>query len=256
MTRGDWMSDRLAGKSIVVTGATSGIGLVTATRLHAEGACVLVTGRSVAAGRDLAGTLGERARFFAADLTEPDAAAAVVGACRDEFGSLDALVNNAALDHTDELVSTPMAAIRRVFEVNTFATIAMIQAGAVAMEQGGSMVNITSRLAVAGVPTMSVYAASKGAVRSLTLSASIELAPLGIRVNDVAPGMTRTPLYNTWLAGTPDPARTEGHVVGRIPLGRLAEPEDVAAAVAYLVSDDARYVTGTTISVDGGYTAQ
>lgn len=103
---------------------------------------------------------------------------------------------------------------------------------------------------------MAVYAASKGAVHALTLSASIELAPLGIRVNDVAPGMTRTPLYDAWLAGTTDPARTERDVVARIPLGRLAVPDDIAAAVAYLVSDDAQYVTGTTIRVDGGYTAQ
>lgn len=250
------MSGRLDGKSIVVTGATSGIGLVTATRLHAEGACVLVTGRAVDAGRNLTRSLGERARFVAADLTRPETAAAVVDACRDAFGPPDALVNNAALDHTDELVCTPMAEIRRVFEVNTFAAIAMIQACAAAMERGGSIVNITSRLAVAGVPTMAVYAASKGAVQALTLSASVEFAPLGIRVNNVAPGMTRTPLYDSWLADTPDPGQTEREVVSRIPLGRLAEPEDVAAAVAYLVSDDARYVTGTTIRVDGGYTAQ
>ncbi|MDF2826154.1 MAG: dehydrogenase, partial [Mycobacterium sp.] len=208
------------------------------------------------AGQQLARTLGQRARFVAADLTEPDSAAVVVDACVDAFGSVDALVNNAALDHTDDLVSTPMAGIRRVFEVNTFATIAMIQAGAAAMQRGGSIVNITSRLAMAGVPTMAVYAASKGAVQALTLSASVELAPRGIRVNDVAPGMTRTPLYDTWLARTPDPGRTEREVVSRIPLGRLAMPDDVAAAVAYLVSDDARYVTGTTIRVDGGYTAQ
>jgi NAD(P)-dependent dehydrogenase (short-subunit alcohol dehydrogenase family) len=249
-------SGRLDGKAIVVTGATSGIGLVTATRLHAEGARVLVTGRDIDAGRQLARSLDERVRFVAADLTETDAAAVVVDACRDAFGCIDGLVNNAALDHTDELVCTPMPAIRQVFEVNTFAAIAMIQAGAAAMERGGSIVNITSRLAIAGVPTMGVYAASKGALQALTLSAAVELAPLAIRVNDVAPGMTRTPLYDTWLARTPDPGQTEREVQSRIPLGRLAAPEDVAAAVAYLVSDDARYVTGTTIRVDGGYTAQ
>lgn len=126
--------------------------------------------------------------FVAADLTEPAAAATVVDACRDAFGGIDALVNNAALDHTDQLVTTPMAGIRRVFEVNTFATIAMIQAGAAAMQRGGSIVNITSRLAVAGVPTMAVYAASKGAVQALTLSASVELAPLGIGSTTWRPG--------------------------------------------------------------------
>ncbi|CAN5446571.1 glucose 1-dehydrogenase [soil metagenome] len=250
------MAGRLAGKSVVVTGATSGIGLVTATRLHAEGACVLATGRDADRGRDLACALGDRARFFRADLTEPGAADVVVDACRESFGTLDAAVNGAALDHTDRLVGTPMAAVRQVFEVNTFAVIAMIQAAATLMDHGGSIVNITSRLAVAGVPTMGIYAASKGAVQALTLSAAVELAPRGIRVNDVAPGMTKTPLYDSWLAGQPDPAQAERDVVERIPLGRLAVPEDVAGAVAYLVSDDARYVTGTTIRVDGGYTAQ
>lgn len=179
-----------------------------------------------------------------------------IDACVEAFGAVDAVVNSAALDHTHELVSTPMADIRRVFEVNTFGTIAMIQAAARSMPAGGSIVNITSRLALVGVPTMGVYAASKGAAHAFTRSAAVELAPLGIRVNDVAPGMTRTPLYESWLAGAGDSTQTERDVVSRIPLGRLAVPEDVAATVAYLVSDDARYVTGTTITVDGGYTAQ
>ncbi len=250
------MPDRLAGKAVVVTGATSGIGLATATRLHTEGACVLASGRDVDRGRRLSDSLGDRLRFFRADLTAPGAPDTVVDACHEAFGTLDAVVNGAALDHTDELVSTPMAGVRQVFEVNTFAVLAMIQAAARLMDRGGSIVNITSRLTVAGVATMGVYAASKGAVAALTLSAAVELAPRGIRVNDVAPGMTKTPLYDTWLAGTPDPVASEQAVVSRIPLGRLATPEDVAAAVAYLVSDDAQYVTGTTLRVDGGYTAQ
>lgn len=217
---------------------------------------MLVTGRDIDTGRQLARTLDERVRFVAADLTDADAPAVVVDACRDAFGCIDGLVNNAALDHSDELLSTPMPAIRQVFEVNTFAAIAMIQAGAAAMERGGSIVNITSRLAIAGVATMGVYAASKGAMQALTLSAAVELAPLSIRVNDVAPGMTRTPLYDAWLSHTADPAQTERDVVARIPLRRLGLPEDIAAAVAYLVSDDAQYVTGTSVRVDGGYTAQ
>jgi NAD(P)-dependent dehydrogenase (short-subunit alcohol dehydrogenase family) len=241
---------------VLVTGATSGIGLVTATRLHADGARVLATGRDGDRGLALVRSLGDRVRFVAADLTEPGSSDGVVRACREAFGTVDAVVNSAALDHTDELIGTPMADVRRVFEVNTFAVLAMIQAAARAMHGGGSIVNITSRLASAGVPTMGVYAASKGAVEALTLSAAVELAPRKIRVNNVAPGMTKTPLYDTWLAGTADPARSERDVLARIPLRRLAMPGDVAAAVAYLVSDDAQYVTGTTIKVDGGYTAQ
>jgi len=251
------MHERLAGKAVVVTGATSGIGLVTAARLHSEGACVLATGRDRDRGMGLARSLGDRIHFVAADITGPNAAGAVVDACVTSFGGIDAVVNNAGLDHTDALESSPMADIRRVFEVNTFGTIAMIQAVIGPMsEGGGSIVNVTSRLAFAGVPTMAVYAASKGAVHALTLSAAVELAPQGIRVNEVAPGMTKTPLYHAWLAGMPDADGAERDVLSRIPLGRLAMPEDVAAAIAYLVSDDSQYVTGTTIKVDGGYLAQ
>ncbi|KMO70400.1 SDR family NAD(P)-dependent oxidoreductase [Mycolicibacterium chlorophenolicum] len=244
------------GAAVVVTGATSGIGWATASRLHADGARVLVTGRDEERGRRLVESLGARACFVAADLAAPGSADAVTDACLQAFGRLDALVNAAAVDHTGDLLSTPMADIRRVFEVNTFGAIAMIQAAARVMEHGGSIVNITSRLALVGVPTMGIYAASKGAVQALTLSAAVELAPRGIRVNDVAPGMTRTPLYDAWLARTPEPAATEREVLSRIPLGRLAVPDDVAAAVRYLVSDEARHVTGTVIRVDGGYTAQ
>jgi len=250
------MPARLADKTVVVTGATSGIGLVTARRLYAEEARVLVTGRAEDRGMHLVGVLGDRSRFHRADLTEPGAADAVIGACLDHFGRLDAVVNCAAVDHTAALTEVPLADIRRVLEVNTVATIAMIQRAAEQMRDGGSIVNITSRLAVAGVPTMSVYAAAKGAVEAFTRSAAVELAPRGIRVNNVAPGMTRTPLYEAWLARTSDAGSTEREVVSRIPLRRLAEPDDVAAAVCYLISDDARYVTGTTLRVDGGYTAQ
>lgn len=251
------MSERLAGKAVVVTGATSGIGTATAVRLHAEGARILATGRDPERGQALVRSLGDGVHFLAADITEPEAADSVVDACIASFGTLDAVVNSAALDHTDDLTSASMASVRRVFDVNTFGVIAMIQAAARSMSaHGGSIVNITSRLAHVGVPTMAIYAASKGAVHALTLSAAVEFAPLGIRVNEVAPGMTRTPLYESWLAGTPDPTGTEQDVLSRIPLGRLATPDDVAAAVAYLVSDDSRYVTGDTIKVDGGYTAQ
>lgn len=247
---------RLDGKAALVTGATSGIGVAIAHRLHADGAEVLITGRDPDRGRRVAESLGGRTRFVAADLTEPGVTDHLADTCVTTFGRLDVVVNNAALDHTDDLLNAEMADIRSVFEVNTFATIAMTQSAVRAMRDGGAIVNITSRLAIIGVPTMAVYAASKGAVQALTRSAAVELAPRGIRVNDVAPGMTKTPLYDDWLARTPDGAQTELDVVSRIPLQRLATPEDVAAAVAYLASDDARYVTGTTLRVDGGYTAQ
>jgi NAD(P)-dependent dehydrogenase (short-subunit alcohol dehydrogenase family) len=248
---------RLRGRVALVTGATSGIGLTIAQRLSAEGAQLVITGRSRERGERVAADLGPRVRFIAADLTDEDAPRLLVDFAIAQFGTLDILVNNAAVDHVGDFLTTPMSEIRETFETNTFATIALIQAAGLAMrDSGGSIVNITSRLASIGVPTMGIYSAAKGAILSLTRAAAIELAPYRIRVNAVAPGMTKTPLYDAWLSGQGDPAAVEEATIGKIPLHRLAIPADVAAAVAYLASDDAAYLTGTSIPVDGGYTAQ
>lgn len=253
------MTNRFAvQRSAIVTGATSGIGTAISRMLYEQGYHVLLNGRSNAKGKQLAESLGRRARFFAADLTEAGTAGRVVEEALAFAGRVDVLVNNAAIDYTEDLLQSPMEDVRRVFEANTFAPIAMLQTAAAAMKDtgsGGSIVNITSRLASVGVPSMGIYAASKGALLALTKSAAVELAPYNIRVNAVAPGMTRTRLYEEWLAGFPDPAPVEDQVTSGIPLGRIAEAADVAAAVAFLASEQAAYVTGTSIPVDGGYTA-
>lgn len=244
-------------RSAVVTGATSGIGAAISQMLYDQGYHLLLNGRSAASGEQLARTLGRRARFIAADLTEAGAAVHVVAEATSFAGRLDVLVNNAAIDYTGDLLQTPMEDARRVFEANTFAPLNMLQVAARAMKDtgGGSIINITSRLASVGVPSMGIYAASKGAVLALTRAAAVELAPYNIRVNAVAPGMTRTRLYEEWLSGLPDPEAAAKHVAATIPLGRVAEAGDVAAVVAFLASEQAAYLTGTSIPVDGGYTA-
>lgn len=245
------------GKVALITGATSGIGLQTARRLHADGFTVVLTGRNVDRGRAAAGRLGERAAFIAADLTEPGSADRLVEQVVAQFNRLHVTVNNAAVDHTGDLLAVPDHEVRNTFETNTFAAIAVLQASARAMtDSGGSIINITSRLASIGVPTMAVYSASKGALKALTTAAAVELAPLGIRVNAVAPGMTSTPLYEAWLAEEKDPQAVQRDVLSAIPLGRLATPADVAAAVSFLASADSAYITGVTLPVDGGYTAR
>ena len=243
----------------IVTGATSGIGVVIAQQLVASGFRVALVGRSVERGEAVAADLGDGARFFASDLSASGASAQLVARVVDSFGRLDVLVNNAAIDHTNDLLAVGEEEIVRTFETNTFATMNLLIAGARQMRDqgdGGAIINITSRLASIGVPTMGVYSASKGAIEAFTRASAIDLAPFNIRVNAVAPGMTRTPLYQEWLEGLPDPEGEAQRVAAAIPLGRIAEPEDVAAVVDFLASERASYLTGTSIPVEGGYLAQ
>jgi NAD(P)-dependent dehydrogenase (short-subunit alcohol dehydrogenase family) len=248
---------RFGGKVAIVTGGTSGIGAATCRRLVAEGATVLLTGRSQQRAEVLLRELGPTAHFLAVDQTEPGSGGRIVCHAVSRYGRLDALVNAAAIDHTGDLLETPLDEVRALFEINVFATLDVLQASGRAMRAagGGAIVNVTSRLASIGVPTMSIYGASKGALLALTRAAAVELAQHGVRVNAVAPGITRTPLIEAWLAAQDDPCATERDATAAIPQGRFAEPADVAAAIAYLASDEAAHVTGTSLAVDGGYTA-
>jgi NAD(P)-dependent dehydrogenase (short-subunit alcohol dehydrogenase family) len=234
----------------LVTGASRGVGAVTVARLLESGA------RVIAVSRTLADRRTDQVLELAADLADPASSPEVVAAGLEAFGRLDALVNNAALDLAAPLLETSVDDAQRIFAVNALAPLWMIQAAAPAIaERGGAIVNVTSRLAHIGVAEMAVYGASKGALRALTHGAAVELAPMGIRVNAVAPGMTETPLFSEWLEERPDPAAARADVEGRIPLGKLATPEDVAAAILFLLSDSAAHITGVTLPVDGGYTA-
>ena len=178
----------------------------------------------------------------------------VVSIAIDALGKIDILVNNAGRRHAGTILETPLAEVREVFELNTFSVMAMTAAVArnMAQQDGGSIINILSRLAYSGVPTLSTYSASKGALDSYTRSAAVELAPHNIRVNAVAPGMAKTPLIEDWLADQPNPSKALADTVSEVPLGRLASPADVASAVAYLASPEVAYITGTSLSVDGG----
>ena len=238
--------DRVA----LVTGASRGVGAVTVERFLESGY------RVVAVARSLPDRRTDDLLELSADLAEPESARQVVDAGLEAFGRLDALVNNAGLDLAAPLLETAVEDARRIFAVNALAPLWMIQAAAPALaERGGAIVNVTSRLAHIGVPEMAVYGASKGALRALTHGAAVELAPLGIRVNAVAPGMTETPLFSEWIAERPDPEAARAEVEARIPLGRLASPEDVAEAIVFLAGDGAAHITGATLPVDGGYTA-
>lgn len=249
--------NRFADKTAIVTGATDGIGLAVAERLAAEGARLVLVARGAERGEALAARLGaERTAFVAGDVAQPETAARAVATAQERFGALDVLVNNAAIDHTGPLVSTPMGEVRALFDVNVFGALQMLQASAAVMlDRGGSIVNVTSRLAAIGVPTMALYSASKGAILSLTRGAAIEWAGRGVRVNAVAPGLTATPLAEAWFGAQEEPVAFRTSVERTIPQGRIALPEEVAATIAFVASDEAGHITGASIAVDGGYTA-
>ena len=249
--------ERLVGKTAIVTGATVGIGEAITRRLISEGARVVMVARRAELGDELAAELGERASFLAGDVSDPTTAERVLAKAATDGGAIDVLVNNAGIDHTGDLLKTPENEVRSTMEINFFGALWVLQrVGQEMKRQGqGSIVNVTSRLASIAVPTMGIYSASKGALLALTRSAAIELAPFGVRVNAVAPGLTLTPLFIAWIESQPDPEWQRAEAVNTIPQGRFATPEDVAAAVAYLAADESSHVTGASIPIDGGYTA-
>jgi NAD(P)-dependent dehydrogenase (short-subunit alcohol dehydrogenase family) len=200
----------------------------------------------------------DRVATVAGDVTDPRTAQRAVVAAEALGGGVDILVNNAGLDHTGDLLEVPEDEVRRTLEVNFFGALWMLQHAGRAMSEspaGGAIVNVTSRLASVGVPTMGIYGASKGALLALTRHAAVELADKGIRVNAVAPGFTDTSLFREWLAEQRDPVAARVAAEEAIPQRRLGTPEEVAAAVAFLASAEAAHVTGSSIAVDGGFTA-
>lgn len=256
---------RLDDKVAIVTGGTSGIGAAIVRRFAEEGALQVVVGTPTdeEARRAEAARLGEgRAVFVGVDVTEPGAAARIVRAAMAAYGRLDALVNNAGVDYSGvHVLGSDLDVSRRVFEVNFFAPLALLQEAARAMVAGrpggeatGAVVNVASRAALVGIRGMAVYGASKAALVSLTRSAALELAPQ-VRVNAVAPGMTEGPMMQAWIEGQPDPGAFARELLASIPQGRMATPEEIAAAVLFMVSDEAQHITGAVLPVDGGYTA-
>ncbi len=244
------MSGRLEGKVAIVTGGTAGIGEATVRLFVQQGARVVIVARHASGHGD------GSTRFVAGDVVDRRTAQAAVKAA-EEWGGADVLVNNAAMDWTSSVLETSEDDVRRVLDTNFLGCLLMQQAaGARMLERGhGSIVNVTSRTASVGVPTMGLYAAAKGALLALTRTTAIEWARQGVRVNAVAPGLTRTQLVRTWIDGQPDPAAFEKQLMSTIPQGRMAEPEEVASAILFLACDESKHITGISLAIDGGYTA-
>lgn len=239
----------------VVTGGTSGIGLAIVRRLVARGFGVIATGRAEAPA-ELQGELAGLARFVRVDHADPNAAPETAAMIDDQFGPLTALVNNVGRRHGAFIGELEHNSLTATLALNVVAPILLTQALVPLFgDAGGAVVNVSSRLATVGMPGVSGYSASKGAINGFTRAAAVELAPRNIRVNAIAPGMTLTPLIADWLAEQADPDQAAAEVAGQVPLGRLASPEDIAGAAAFLAAPEAAYLTGVILPVDGGYTA-
>jgi len=240
----------LSGKTAVVTGGNSGIGFATAKKLKADGANVIITGRSSERVEGAANELGVTG--IVADVTNLVALDALVEKVKSQFGQLDILFVNAGIfspapvgQNTEEMFDTQMGVNFKgaVFSIEKFLPL---------LNDGASIINLSSINAYTGMPNTSIYAASKAALNAYTRTAATELAPRKIRVNAVNPGPVNTPIFGK--TGMPEEQLNEfaAAIQNRIPLKRFGQPEDIANLVAFLASDDASFITGSEYNIDGG----
>ncbi|HEY2448560.1 MAG TPA: SDR family oxidoreductase [Mycobacterium sp.] len=241
-------TQNLTGRTAIITGASRGIGLAIAQRLAADGANVVLTARKQESADAAAKQVGERAIGVAAHAVDEDAAKHCVGLALDRFGSIDILVNNAGTNPAyGPLIDQDHARFAKTFEVNLWAPLLWTSLAVKAWmgEHGGTVVNTASIGGMHQSPNMGMYNATKAALIHVTKQLALELSP-GVRVNAICPGVVRTKLAEAlWK-------ENEGAVSAATALGRIGKPSDVAAAVAFLVSDEASWITGDTLVLDGG----
>ena len=237
---------RMDNKVALVVGGATGIGFAIAERLVAEGATVFLTGRSAGVVEAAAAKIGRGARGLVADAGAAHDLADAVAAVREAHGRIDALVLNAGISEPATIDETTDDHFDRHFALNVRGAVAGLQAALPAMQAGSAVVLIGSVASILGVAGRGAYSATKAALRSYARSWTAELAPRGIRVNVVSPGPTDTAM----MAAAPADLREA--LIAQIPLGRMARPEEVAAAAAFLLSPDAAYIAGVELFVDGG----
>lgn len=244
---------RFIGKTVIVTGAGSGIGAATARRFAAEGATVVYAGRRPERlAEAAAGFASGRVLIQPTDVADPDAVAALIDATIDAYGGIDVLVNNAGTAAFGSFTDMPIDTWRQTMAVNVDGVVHACRAALPHLiAQGGAIINVASVSGLAGDWGLAFYNASKGAVVNLTRALALEYGAQGVRVNAVCPSLTRTEMASG-ITGNP---ALVARFADRTALGRPAEPDDVAGVIAFLASDDARYVTGVNLPVDGGLSA-
>lgn len=244
---------RLAGKVAIITGAAQGMGAATARLFAAEGAKVVLCDVIEDKGQETAREIGENAAFETLDVRSDADWERVVAATLERFGKLDILINNAAIVHFSPIEAMPAEDIERVLAINVMGTMLGAKYAARAMIKAGRgvIVNISSVDGLRGCNGLSAYTASKWAVRGLSKSLAYELGPRGIRVCTVHPGGVNTQMGNP--GGLTGDALNVGYE--RVPLQRIGEPEEIARASLFIASDDASYISGAELAVDGGWSA-
>jgi len=245
---------RLSNKTALVTGGNSGIGFATSKRFVAEGAKVAITGRNVERLEAAARELGPQALALAADATDIAATETAIAKAAEHFGKLDILFANAGIPGHTPVGSASLDVFEQVIRTNLTAVFFTVQAALPHLNDGASIILNGSVISVLGNPGYAAYAASKAGVRAIARVLASELSPRGIRVNVVAPGAIRTPIWGAATA-TPEAERAfEARIAATTPLGHIGEPDNIANAVLFLASDEAAHIQGQELFVDGGAT--
>ncbi|MCH2291360.1 MAG: glucose 1-dehydrogenase [SAR324 cluster bacterium] len=251
---------RLEGKTALVTGAASGIGLQTSIRLAEEGARVMMTDINLEEGLQQAEKLGANATFLKLDITEEEEWISVLDETVKRFDRLDILVNSAGMVLIADVEQITLEDWRKVHAVNLDGTFLGCKHGVRVMKEfgAGSIINLSSVSGMIGGFNLAAYNSSKGAVRMLTKSVALHCARAGygIRCNSIHPTFIETPMLESMIRDSPDPEKARQTLVRQVPLRRIGKPEDVANMIVYLASDESTFVTGTEMVIDGGVIAQ
>ena len=242
--------NRFTGKTVIVTGSSGGIGEGIARRFEAEGANVVINSRSRDDCEKVAATLdADRTLVVSGDVSKSSFADEIVSKTVERFGGLDTLVNNAGVAVSGMLHKASDDDIDRVIDINVKGVLYLCRAAIPHLKKtGGSIVNISSVSGTGGDSTLPIYNASKGAVTNLTRGLAQQIGMLGIRVNAINPSLTRSDMVDDIVGNE----KLLDAFMRRIPLGRVGEPEDIAGAAAFLASEDAAFITGVNLAVDGG----
>lgn len=245
---------RLAGKTALITGGNSGIGLATARLFAAEGARVAITGRNPETLEAARKELGANGLAIQADVTDIAQLEKAVGEAAAKLGKLDIVFANAGIGGATPLGQTKLATFEKILQTNLTSVFFTLQAALPHLNDGASIILNGSVHAVLGIPGSSAYAATKAGVRAMTRNLASELAPRRIRVNQVTPGATRTPIWSAYSKAPGGLDALEQGLIRAIPLGRFGEADELAKAALFLASDDSSNVTAAEIVVDGGTT--